>query len=59
MNDPEQALAYARADFEEPHNQLVELFRNKFPQEEVDGYVLDLGCGTKVCTIGIGADYAS
>ena len=41
MNDPEQALAYAQADFEEPHNQFVELFKNRFPEEKIEnGYVL-------------------
>jgi ubiquinone/menaquinone biosynthesis C-methylase UbiE len=57
MNDPEQALAYAWADFEEPHNHFVELFRNKFPQEKVDGYVLDLGCGTADVTIRFARAY--
>lgn len=51
MNDAEQALAYAQADFEEPHNHFVELFRNRFPEEKIDGYVLDLGCGPADVTI--------
>jgi len=51
MNEPEQALAYARADFEEPHNQFVELFKNKFPEEKIDGYVLDPDCGPADVTI--------
>lgn len=46
MDDFEQARAYAMADFEEPHNQFVELFRQAFPDEAVEGVVLDLGCGT-------------
>lgn len=45
MNGPEQALAYAQADFEQPHNQFVELFGKRFSDEKIDGYVLDLGCG--------------
>jgi len=45
MDDFEQARAYALADFEEPHNTFIELFRERFPQE-VDGMVLELGCGT-------------
>ncbi len=44
MLDPEQALAYAQADFEEPHNNFIRLFRERFP-EPVSGHVLDLGCG--------------
>jgi 2-polyprenyl-3-methyl-5-hydroxy-6-metoxy-1,4-benzoquinol methylase len=46
MNDFEQARAYAMADFEEPHNQFIELFKETFPDEPVEGVVLDLGCGT-------------
>ncbi len=45
MNDPAQALAYARADFEQPHNQFIEQFRGIFPDWPGTGYVLDLGCG--------------
>lgn len=44
MDDPAQALAYARADFSEPHNQFVTLFIDKFGAG-VKGTVLDLGCG--------------
>jgi len=57
MNDPEQALAYAQADFEEPHNQFVELFKNKFPEEKIDGYVIDLGCGPADVTIRFARAY--
>jgi 2-polyprenyl-3-methyl-5-hydroxy-6-metoxy-1,4-benzoquinol methylase len=46
MDDFEQARAYALADFEEPHSQFIELFSERFPDEAVDGVVLDLGCGT-------------
>ena len=45
MNDPAQALAYARADFSTPHNHFIELFREYFPDWPGTGYVLDLGCG--------------
>ncbi|MDA2931285.1 class I SAM-dependent methyltransferase [Acidobacteria bacterium AH-259-O06] len=41
----EQARAYAEADFEEPHNRFVELFQETFPDQDAQGYVLDLGCG--------------
>jgi 2-polyprenyl-3-methyl-5-hydroxy-6-metoxy-1,4-benzoquinol methylase len=44
MDDPEQALAYARADFEEENQGFVDLFREYFP-DFVEGHVLDLGCG--------------
>jgi len=45
MNDPAQALAYARTDFSEPHNRFIEQFRNCFPDWAGQGHVLDLGCG--------------
>lgn len=45
MNDPAQALAYARADFAEPHNRFIEQFHAYFLDWPGDGYVLDLGCG--------------
>ncbi|WP_018955079.1 class I SAM-dependent methyltransferase [Thioalkalivibrio sulfidiphilus] len=45
MLDPEQARAYAEADFEAPHSRFVELFREAFPGLAVSGPVLDLGCG--------------
>jgi len=44
MADPRQALAYARADFSEPHNRFVELFRERIG-EAPGASVLDLGCG--------------
>ncbi len=45
MDDFEQARAYALADFAEPHSHFIDLFREKFP-EEIDGVVLEPGCGT-------------
>lgn len=45
MDGVEQALAYARADFEAPHSRLVELFRARFPDAPPTAHVLDLGCG--------------
>jgi len=44
MDDPRQAMAYARADFSEPHNHFVDLFLERFGNR-VSGTVLDLGCG--------------
>lgn len=57
MNDPGQALAYAEADFAEPHNRFVTLFTERFSQEKIDGYVLDLGCGTADVTIRFALAY--
>ncbi|MEJ2685954.1 MAG: class I SAM-dependent methyltransferase [Gammaproteobacteria bacterium] len=45
MNEPGQALAYARADFEEPHDRFVALYRERFGECPTTGWVLDLGCG--------------
>lgn len=45
MLDPEQARAYAAADFSEPHNYFVQLFREHFGDDLGGGLVLDLGCG--------------
>jgi ubiquinone/menaquinone biosynthesis C-methylase UbiE len=44
MDDPVQAKAYARADFSEPHNRFVELFRQRCGAL-LTGTILDLGCG--------------
>lgn len=44
MDDPEQALAYARADFSEPHNHFIDLITHHFGPS-LSGTVLDLGCG--------------
>jgi ubiquinone/menaquinone biosynthesis C-methylase UbiE len=44
MDDPAQALAYARADFSEPHDRFVELFGQRCG-EPLAAAVLDLGCG--------------
>ncbi len=44
MDDPEQALAYANADFALENQTFVDLFRSRFPRF-LEGRVLDLGCG--------------
>jgi len=45
MLDPEQARAYARADFEQPHAMFMDLFCETFGTVDDSIYVLDLGCG--------------
>jgi SAM-dependent methyltransferase len=45
MDEKEQATAYAAADFEEPHNRVVDLFGRYYPAGQVSGNLLDLGCG--------------
>jgi len=44
MDDPEQALAYARADFAQENQGFVDRFREYFP-EFTEGHILDVGCG--------------
>ncbi len=44
MDDPEQALAYARADFTQENQRFVDRFREYFP-EFTGGHILDVGCG--------------
>jgi len=59
MDDVMQAEAYAAADFEEPHNRFIELFRETFPGLVVNGTVLDLGCGPGDITIRFAHAYPS
>lgn len=56
MEDPAQALAYAMADFSEPHDAFVRHFQRLFPQFQ-GGRVLDLGCGTADVTIRFARAY--
>ena len=44
MDDPEQARAYAWADFEKENQGFVDRFREYFPGF-TEGHILDLGCG--------------
>ena len=45
MNDADQALVYAQADFSEPHDHFVELFKQSLSDDKFEGCILDLGCG--------------
>jgi len=45
MDEPEQALAYAEADFSEPNELFLECFRELHPGPLGAALVLDLGCG--------------
>ena len=45
MLRPEQVIAYAEADFEWPHSNFIRMIHNKFPDAEVSGKAIDLGCG--------------
>lgn len=44
MDQPEQALTYAMADFSEPASLFILLFKEEFGTD-IKGFVLDLGCG--------------
>ena len=45
MDEAEQALAYARADFSEPNELFLRLLRELRPGDLVGARALDLGCG--------------
>ncbi len=45
MIDEAQVRAYAEADFAEPHDHMVALLRERFPDLPATGVALDLGCG--------------
>lgn len=51
MDDESQARAYAEADFSEPHDRFVALFRDMFPGRDLSGTLLDLGCGPADVTV--------
>lgn len=56
MADPEQARAYALADFSEPHEAFVRHFARLFPNFR-SGRVVDLGCGAADVTIRFARTY--
>ena len=45
MDDPKHAIAYANADFEEFYSRVINIFDIEFPDTEIKGTILDLGCG--------------
>ncbi|MET0917894.1 MAG: class I SAM-dependent methyltransferase [Burkholderiales bacterium] len=56
MDEAAQALAYASADFSEPHDAFVARFRRCFP-DFIGGSVLDLGCGPADVTMRFARAY--
>ena len=54
MNEPEQARAYAEADFNEANTLFVDQFRSRFPDFH-SGRLLDLGCGPADITFRLAA----
>lgn len=46
MSDEDQAIAYANADFEEPHNHFISLLKDSITDGlPASGLAMDLGCG--------------
>lgn len=45
MEDPEQVIAYAEADFEKPHNEFIQRLKAFVNEPGFSGKALDLGCG--------------
>lgn len=45
MDGDEQVRAYAEANFEQPHSAFIQLFKQTFLEERIQGCILDLGCG--------------
>lgn len=56
MDRPENAEAYAGADFSEPNGQFIALFLDKFPKFK-GGRILDLGCGPADITLRLAKLY--
>jgi SAM-dependent methyltransferase len=56
MDEAGQALAYAAADFAEPHQAFVAHFRRRFPAHAPRA-VLDLGCGAADVTLRFARAY--
>ena len=51
MNHWAQAIAYANADFDAPHNAFIQHLKETFPNVPRTGHALDLGCGPGDITI--------
>ena len=57
MDGRAQALAYASADFEQPHARVIQLVQARFAKERFSGRVLDLGCGPADITLRFARAY--
>ena len=58
MNDPEQANAYAEADFSEANQLFLTLFERGFPGH-IPRQAVDLGCGPGEITLAFAGRYSS
>jgi SAM-dependent methyltransferase len=56
MIEPDQAAAYAAADWSESHGKIPGYFRERFP-EFIRGRVIDLGCGPADVTLRFARAY--
>lgn len=54
MENWDQAIAYAKADFEVPHTAFIQRLKQTFPTLPKTGYALDLGCGPGDISIRFG-----
>lgn len=57
MNDEAQVLAYAQADFDEPHSMFIQAFKAASTEQKVSGHILDLGCGPADISIRFAQSY--
>lgn len=57
MEDEAQARAYAEADFTEPHAMFVRLCAAAWPDREMHGSAVDLGCGPADITVRLAERY--
>ena len=60
MSDKQQAIAYANANFEEPHNHFLELLKYSIEKKSTfSGDVIDLGTGAADIAIRLANSYPS
>jgi SAM-dependent methyltransferase len=59
MEEEEQGIVYAQADFSEPNKLFLDLFAEKFPAFSGTGTILDLGCGPADILIRFARQYPS
>ncbi len=57
MDEVEQARAYAQADFDAPHEAILDYFTRVFAGLDISGKVLDLGCGPADITVRFARRY--
>ncbi len=57
MDEPAQAQAYAAADFQAAHNEIISHFARVFPHYKPTGPVVDLGCGPADITVRFAQRY--